>query len=151
MRLAVPFIAVVVVILVGWCVSSPRGGVDAVAEVPALSSPAAQSRPHPGRSPHTTAAVVEGGGGEGVAPHSWPEWATDDLGQLDLVAPHPSEVPCGSGDCLLEQPDRHRAETQSFLAQQALDRLLFQQGLEGAVADDLRAQMDANLAAMGWE
>lgn len=134
---------------IGWAVRSPGGAGDS--EVPAPIRPEAQSRPHHGRAPHATAAVAGNDSSEVTAPPAWPAWATDDLGQVVLVAPHPSEVPWAVAERLLDQPERHRAETQTFLAREALDRLLAQQGLEGAAADDLRAQMQANFAAMGWE
>jgi len=141
----------VVAILIGWTVLPSSEEPSAAVQLPAPSGPAVSPRPHAVRAPHAERARTAVDGGEGEASHTWPEWATDDFGQVVLVAPHPSEMPCGTADCLLDDPERHRAATQSLLAHEALDRLLAQQGLDGAVADDLRAQMEANLAAMGWE
>ena len=77
-----------------------------------------------------------------------PEWATDDLRHVHLVAPSPDELPCGTTDCLLEDPDRHRAETREKLAYNGLADLMDHQGVPEELREDLRTQLAANLAAL---
>ena len=77
-----------------------------------------------------------------------PEWATDDLSRVELVAPHPDELPCGTTDCLLDDPQRHRRETREQLAWAGLTELMDAQGVSEEMEGDLRAQLAANLVAL---
>ena len=81
-------------------------------------------------------------------PPGRPEWATDDLGHVELVAPEPDELPCGSTDCLRADPDRHRREMREQLARGALTDLMAAQDLPAELEEDLQAQLAANLRAL---
>ncbi len=81
-------------------------------------------------------------------PPERPEWATDDLSHVQLVAPEPDELPCGTTDCLREDPDRHRRETRQQLAQGALADLIAARDVPAEVEEELRAQLAANLRAL---
>lgn len=146
---AVVALAAVVVIACAFRATTARPGGDA--EVVEPGDP-------PGRavSPHReVAARSHRPWGEPTAegaresqPPTKPDWATDDLHHVNLVAPHPDELPCGTTDCLLEEPDRHRAETRETLAYNGLTDLMEHQGVPEELRQELRAQLAANLAAL---
>jgi hypothetical protein len=99
------------------------------------------------RSDHVAHAEV-GPGPLTQGPPGRPEWATDDLAHVELVAPEPDELPCGTTDCLRADPVRHRRETRQKLADGALTDLMAAQDIPADLEEELRAQLQANLRAL---
>ncbi len=84
------------------------------------------------------------GTGEPDAGEEQPAWAA---APLDLQAPMPDQIPCGDLDCLTQEPERYRTEVHGMLAREGLALLLADAGIEGEQAEELRAQLEANLDA----
>jgi len=83
-----------------------------------------------------------------TAESTWPDWATDDLSEVHLVAPEPGDLPFEGAEDLLDDPDKVHKAIQSALARELVDRLIEQERLGAAQAEDVRRQLEANLAAL---